>query len=185
MIQRIGIVCFNTQPHEGGCLPPTGGSGRTGLFQHTAARRRLPAHQKTTLQAMPGFNTQPRGGGCKTFSPGRYPPFLFQHTAARRRLPCVNRYFKGDKLFQHTAARRRLLADKLTDALKDTVSTHSRAEAAAARVLCHFFALILFQHTAARRRLQITDEFHHFYPVFQHTAARRRLHRYRLKLYLN
>ena len=153
MIQRIGIVCFNTQPHEGGCLPPTGGSGRTGLFQHTAARRRLPAHQKTTLQAMPGFNTQPRGGGCKTFSPGRYPPFLFQHTAARRRL----------------------LADKLTDALKDTVSTHSRAEAAAARVLCHFFALILFQHTAARRRLQITDEFHHFYPVFQHTAARRRL----------
>ena len=108
MIQRIGIVCFNTQPHEGGCLPPTGGSGRTGLFQHTAARRRLPAHQKTTLQAMPGFNTQPRGGGCKTFSPGRYPPFLFQHTAARRRLPCVNRYFKGDKLFQHTAARRRL-----------------------------------------------------------------------------
>ena len=83
-------------------------------------------------------------------------------------------------MFQHTAARRRLLADKLTDALKDTVSTHSRAEAAAARVLCHFFALILFQHTAARRRLQITDEFHHFYPVFQHTAARRRLQEGRL-----
>ncbi len=56
------------------------------------------------------FNTQPRGGGCR-LAPALPPPLLeFQHTAARRRLP---RFWLSSKL-------------------RSSVSTHSRAEAAAA-----------------------------------------------------
>ena len=35
-------ACFNTQPHEGGCLQQSASQGARLLFQHTAARRRLP-----------------------------------------------------------------------------------------------------------------------------------------------
>ena len=55
------------------------------------------------------FNTQPHGGGCLHF---------------------IVRPL-GRDLFQHTAARRRLLESKLNEKFKFTVSTHSRAEAAA------------------------------------------------------
>ena len=58
---------FNTQPPEGGWLPPNAADGENGLFQHTAARRRL-------------------GQSANRYSL----PLLFQHTAARRRLDIVN-----------------------------------------------------------------------------------------------
>ena len=54
---------FNTQPPEGGCLDFTVALNSLDLFQHTAARRRLP------------YSTQRLKLSKK-----------FQHTAARRRL---------------------------------------------------------------------------------------------------
>ena len=123
------------------------------LFQHTAARRRLP---KSELRLV-FFNG-------------------FQHTAARRRLlydlaalagvSVVSTHSRAEAaasgscentppfLFQHTAARRRLLYALVKLDEKLAVSTHSRAEAA--ELLRRYMVLILrFQHTAARRRLQI------------------------------
>ena len=55
--------CFNTQPPEGGWFDTSTFLSLYGLFQHTAARRRLAFHLHK----------------CS-------PVFLFQHTAARRRL---------------------------------------------------------------------------------------------------
>ena len=87
------------------------GSGKklNRLFQHTAARRRLPILQKKIA--------------CFQ---------LFQHTAARRRLPgdCSSSS-KSSISFQHTAARRRLHGLITLDCEQGSVSTHSRAEAAA------------------------------------------------------
>ena len=54
---------FNTQPPEGGCLCHISGGLDFGLFQHTAARRRLPDASSSTQSKR-----------------------WFQHTAARRRL---------------------------------------------------------------------------------------------------
>ena len=104
--------CFNTQPPEGGCgkscavgrakhgfntQPPEGGCDgymqtRTDrfLFQHTAARRRLPRISAVGL-----------------------PVRWFQHTAARRRLPARDLRFDLIGGFQHTAARRRLRPEPL------------------------------------------------------------------------
>ena len=58
-------------------------------------------------------------------------PRVFQHTAARRRLPFSLFDLVLDGLFQHTAARRRLRAWLPDWSEPVTVSTHSRAEAAA------------------------------------------------------
>ena len=82
------------------------------MFQHTAARRRLPkdgiftatfevvsthsrpkaaANVKSiTIRKWPGFNTQPPEGGCLCFHRLQVSTLLFQHTAARRRLPKRN-----------------------------------------------------------------------------------------------
>ena len=121
------------------------------LFQHTAARRRLPALEN------------------------RWMTFLkFQHTAARRRLILHHQYDKYPQcfntqppeggwskqnrrtgkpmVFQHTAARRRL-------------NLH----------ISNPFFLFPFQHTAARRRLTRGSHRQYKHPEFQHTAARRRL----------
>ena len=57
-----------------------------GLFQHTAARRRL-----GDLGSLKHQSQQ------------------FQHTAARRRLAPENREDRNARMFQHTAARRRLV----------------------------------------------------------------------------
>ena len=57
------LICFNTQPPEGGCLPKQHLSQTPTKFQHTAARRRL--------------HKPPEGHSWED---------LFQHTAARRRL---------------------------------------------------------------------------------------------------
>ena len=100
--------CFNTQPPEGGCpedvaLPnivrvsthsrPKAAADNNCVwqffsirFQHTAARRRLPAAASAASALAKGFNTQPPEGGCETLILWllNYPQF--QHTAARRRL---------------------------------------------------------------------------------------------------
>ena len=78
-------------------------------------------------------------------------------------------------MFQHAAARRRLLLHFCFLFRRFSVSTHSRAEAAASHPIVLSMPQSLFQHTAARRRL-----LQNIHPVvqmlgFQHTAARRRL----------
>ena len=76
------------------------------------------------------FNTQPREGGC-----------ISKILALKN---CLS--------FQHTAARRRLLHFDGANHAACTVSTHSRAKAAATASVSAF-CCSLFQHTAARRRL--------------------------------
>ena len=145
-----------------------------GVFQHTAARRRL---DKAAM--------------LKAENP------LFQHTAARRRLGLAD----GDLIevteaFQHTAARRRLghTADTFaqlvgfntqppeggwmsasTELDRYIVSTHSRPKAAGTAPAHPIQCWPLFQHTAARRRLDIKKDDTVTDALFQHTAARRRL----------
>ena len=81
-----------------------------------------------------GFNTQPRGGGCFESICIKQAIFEFQHTAARRRLQAGNIASLQQKRFQHTAARRRLRTNATITRQAFEVSTHSRAEAAAAPV---------------------------------------------------
>ena len=87
----VCLVCFNTQPPEGGCHGRSGDDNKNDLFQHTAARRRLPATHLTA-----------------------YNKVQFQHTAARRRLQKHCKKSIESSWFQHTAARRRLLFYKVT-----------------------------------------------------------------------
>ena len=61
--------CFNTQPPEGGCLTHNIDSSMEALFQHTAARRRLPDVQIIFCNR-PRFNTQPPEGGCLRINGG-------------------------------------------------------------------------------------------------------------------
>ena len=78
-----------------------------GLFQHTAARRRLNPFFRQ-IQTHCSFNTQPpEGGWYPWFSIIKYEEF--QHTAARRRLMRERRVEWELDWFQHTAARRRLI----------------------------------------------------------------------------
>ena len=150
------MICFNTQPPEGGCFvqfdkfdvggsfntqPPEGGCKHicivhicihvsthsrpkaadsrsagvwySAMFQHTAARRRLPKRRKCCLDrhsfntqppeggwtvssadwaGLGSFNTQPPEGGWVHPSRGQSRAFQFQHTAARRRLVCKRRF---------------------------------------------------------------------------------------------
>ena len=58
------------------------------------------------------------------------------------------------------------------------VSTHSRAKAAAIKLSWHYQVLKPFQHTVARRRLRICCVMCALKPKFQHTVARRRLLKY-------
>ena len=122
------------------------------MFQHTAARRRLPwllPPISTSLKV--STHSRPKAAACV---PSVYAisVFLFQHTAARRRLHHV--FVVPDRIvmFQHTAARRRL---------------HPKGGAKSTKKL--------FQHTAARRRLPTASETVANDREFQHTAARRRL----------
>ena len=188
--------CFNTQPPEGGwewikearkhigLFQHTAARRRLGieavsvawdgLFQHTAARRRLAANEKSVEFACKvSTHSRPKAAGA--LSDGLHGLLLFQHTAARRRLVLEDGGILIFKWFQHTAARRRLETAIDRDALQ-----------------------CLFQHTAARRRLGVTGGYcfrtvkvsTHSRPKaagcplywiiskdeeFQHTAARRRL----------
>ena len=124
------------------------------MFQHTAARRRLPIHQFFNW-AITCFNTQPPEGGCPRFKrilnvngqvsthsrPKAAASNLsmvgddynkFQHTAARRRLLHESLLSTTKQArFQHTAARRRLRDNPLFKNAPIKVSTHSRPKAAA------------------------------------------------------
>ena len=146
--------CFNTQPPEGGwewikearkhigLFQHTAARRRLGieavsvawdgLFQHTAARRRLAANEKSVEFACKvSTHSRPKAAGA--LSDGLHGLLLFQHTAARRRLVLEDGGILIFKWFQHTAARRRLETAIDRDALQ-----------------------CLFQHTAARRRLGVT-----------------------------
>ena len=149
---------------------------KTGMFQHTAARRRLVLF--TTMSAM---------------------RFRFQHTAARRRLekPCarspmampVSTHSRpkaaGSQQFANTADQRSFntqppeggWACGLLVCFPLEVSTHSRPKAAG---LNGIVAMVddWFQHTAARRRLAEKEAAPPPVCEFQHTAARRRLVEY-------
>ena len=129
-------------------------------FQHTAARRRLPAAVAAAMTSR-GVSTHSRPKAAARLSGaaithGR----LFQHTAARRRLPeidrpaariiivsthsrpkaaastFVGRIGVGRVKFQHTAARRRLLRIMIIRVPNIVVSTHSRPKAAAFWAFC-------------------------------------------------
>ena len=78
--------CFNTQPPEGGCTQEHCEFVKALMFQHTAARRRLPINGITTSG---GFrvstHSRPKAAAnCKCMQLIRLQKF--QHTAARRRL---------------------------------------------------------------------------------------------------
>ena len=102
-----------------------------GLFQHTAARRRLPTAQyfnllptigfntqphgggcalrKNTVPCVRCFNTQPHGGGCESECRGEYVPGRFNTQPHGGGCLRVANFRRPLKMFQHTAARRRLL----------------------------------------------------------------------------
>ena len=145
------LCSFNTQPPEGGCSLGLGYLIGYVMFQHTAARRRLPL--STVLSLI----------GSK-----------FQHTAARRRLPSMRVKF-GKRFLVSTHSRPKAAAKfpYYFDEVK-AVSTHSRPKAAATRLAMAEIRRE-FQHTAARRRLHICSIFRAMPVWFQHTAARRRL----------
>ena len=99
---------FNTQPRGGGCLESFLNIA-TGLkFQHTAARRRLPALGLADLAIK-----------------------QFQHTAARRRLRSLNVSGSKTKSCFNTQPRGGGCHSTPISSCQKIVSTHSRAEAAA------------------------------------------------------
>ena len=121
-------VSTHSRPKAAGLVAHQHRAG--GMFQHTAARRRLDirAHDRA----------------CRAL--------LFQHTAARRRLADHRRGIGRAGGFQHTAARRRLVAAAPAASCYFAVSTHSRPKAAGATAW-RSWRTCTFQHTAARRRL--------------------------------
>ena len=144
---------FNTQPPEGGCSKPASGPGAGEKFQHTAARRRLPAGLPSAGMEPRSFNTQPPEGGC-----------------ARRR----NRVHTSHRF--NTQPPEGGCEARVWAWGRGEVSTHSRPKAAAREQL-RAYAEVLFQHTAARRRLPLLRDRESMPCWFQHTAARRRLPR--------
>ena len=101
--------------------------------------------------------------------------FRFQHTAARRRLHAMLAGTQKGALFQHTAARRRLLEPSITEISNSTVSTHSRAEAAASDYCYIHFYFGVSTHSRAEAAANRYYTAPISTPWFQHTAARRRL----------
>ena len=122
------------------------------MFQHTAARRRLP---KKTMPLQPLA--------------------AFQHTAARRRLQNLNFYIRLiDEVSTHSRAE--AAAGGFADSGDgQPVSTHSRAEAAALIFENQFFHLIVSTHSRAEAAALVLTLNDKKSPKFQHTAARRRL----------
>ena len=108
IIFQITGNSFNTQPRGGGCKEILLFSSKIICF-NTQPRGGGCVKIPLGLDTLISFNTQPRGGGCYPCFLKAIPVCRFQHTAARRRLPI------GLMLLQPTAS----------------VSTHSRAEAAA------------------------------------------------------
>ena len=104
-----------------------------GLFQHAAARRRLPIISSTNALLI-----------------------WFQHAAARRRLCTHTPYKKCTPQFQHAAARRRLRGLH-TVRLGEAGFNTQPPEGGWAKCmwLC---ARLWFQHAAARRRLSLSQK---------------------------
>ena len=77
---------FNTQPPEGGCQTKDPMAMIEALFQHTAARRRLPEWSKVDNGSyVVSTHSRPKAAaGLISLGPIKGP--AFQHTAARRRL---------------------------------------------------------------------------------------------------
>ena len=172
----LSMVCFNTQPPEGGWIllmrdflfprrvsthsrPKAAGHGLhpriayNNKFQHTAARRRLGLRIKAGTRIL-GFNTQPPEGGWFDVMDTVLGRQMFQHTAARRRLAKPNSCLAFVQRFQHTAARRRLGRSGQSRTGRCHVSTHSRPKAAGTTATANRCYTSPFQHTAARRRLE-------------------------------
>ena len=120
---------FNTQPPEGGWLLGGWRPSCNGLFQHTAARRRLAVsleaaamvarfqhtaarrrleYVDSMIERAIKVSTHSRPKAAGNLLAQLKPSHSFQHTAARRRLDMQMSYWKLNMLFQHTAARRRL-----------------------------------------------------------------------------
>ena len=158
------------------------------VFQHTAARRRLPPARGSAPSSRGGFNTQPPEGGChqdraarvlsetvsthsrpKAAAAKSFPAVtgmnMFQHTAARRRLPHqdAKRLWSQD-VSTHSRPKAAAEGVRAYGAIRD-VSTHSRPKAAAAAGLHDPVNHAKFQHTAARRRLQIVGNSCRQYPM--------------------
>ena len=165
---------FNTQPPEGGWEDAAAVLEVSGVFQHTAARRRLAA-----ALALHGEEN------------------MFQHTAARRRLGSLAELRPVGAVFQHTAARRRLACRKRLHAsgytgfntqppeggwlitsskpLRQPCFNTQPPEGGWTLLVGFASVSFAFQHTAARRRLAADDTEKADDDKFQHTAARRRL----------
>ena len=190
------MICFNTQPPEGGCPP------------RCRARCRRPAvstHSRPKAAASSflffrnphkSFNTQPPEGGCNTHHQSGKGRQVSTHSrpkaaavmsgrpidiadvsthsrpkAAARGSASVSS--TGAK-FQHTAARRRLRRFILSPCKPCCFNTQP-PEGGCARPHGTMPAWTEFQHTAARRRLLIRCSGGFCLGAFQHTAARRRL----------
>ena len=172
---------FNTQPPEGGCFhirflhqaldvsthsrpkaAAEGGHGGSGpgcdAFQHTAARRRLPASAPAALrrrsvsthsrpkaaaqkadcdqpQRRVSTHSRPKAAASVKYT-AKIKPTQFQHTAARRRLLAREDWSEGD--FWVSTHSRPKAAALAVVALrhKHNVSTHSRPKAAAQKADC-------------------------------------------------
>ena len=145
------------------------------LFQHTAARRRLPSIISSSVISFDvSTHSRPKAAASTPFI--ALVSLMFQHTAARRRL---------------------LRSDQLKGQRTNGFNTQPPEGGCSkyweiARMLCSFntqppeggcfdenyncYLPPVFQHTAARRRLRVRKDGGYSYLMFQHTAARRRLH---------
>ena len=105
---RIDIVSTHSRPKAAGICFTLCRAG-CGLFQLTAARRRLGFMQRRSVVVFMRFNSQPPEGGWEYFSNYVTDGKGFQLTAARRRLGSTFQAFLAEyAAFQLTAARRRL-----------------------------------------------------------------------------
>ena len=189
--------CFNTQPPEGGCEPgpigfadkpvsthsrPKAAAQKRSYprlkrwgFQHTAARRRLPAaplrwaaaqtvstHSRPKAAAsslyprlpLPTVSTHSRPKAAASERMLLATPRLFQHTAARRRLRSMPAACAAKSKFQHTAARRRLRSPRLGLGPGRSFNTQPPEGGCHGDPLAYYILKEKFQHTAARRRLR-------------------------------
>ena len=169
------LICFNTQPPEGGWFQVASTLRVSTMFQHTAARRRLD-YPNATLAILETVSTHSRPKAA-----GSGVSFLYQDTLCFNTQPP-----EGGWIFQ----------TKVPSNFQN-VSTHSRPKAAGEANAARLATDKMFQHTAARRRLGETnrsrpklrrfntqppeggwlpqDDFLICLLLFQHTAARRRL----------
>ncbi len=169
-------------------------------FQHTAARRRLPArcyimshHSQVSTHSRPkaaasrrsgyerglsSFNTQPRGGGCDSpeISFDNLPS-VSTHSRAEAAANTISTFKHVFNCFNTQPRGGGCISVASQNSRLFDVSTHSRAEAAAYQIY-KIQHKRLFQHTAARRRLLCLSLIHILISGFQHTAARRRLQDY-------